>query len=75
MTVLLIRMVQDQLAVLDEFRYQLEDLDHLEIEVRAEIGGVVLGEMDVVVGFDRDDPHSRARQSWTLCSANAGAST
>ena len=55
------RLVQVELSLFDQVRDQFDDLHHLEIEVRAEVGGIVLGEVDVVVRLDRDDAFDARR--------------
>ena len=49
------RFLELELAVLDQLGDQLDDLHHLDVEVRPEVRRIVLGEVDVVVRLDGDD--------------------
>ena len=50
------RLLELEAPVADELREQLHDLHDLDVEVVAEVGRIVLGEVDVVVRLDGDDP-------------------
>src|SRR5215207_7566521 len=50
------RLLELQPPVPNQLRDELEYLDHLEVKALAEVRRIVLGEVDVVVRLDGDDP-------------------